>query len=297
MDLHRRDAYVVAMAPAVVFLGVYAYERGRYYFLKVAPEFIDLSMNRLLAGGAVIGALAVTLVGLTLWMWKYSASGGRYQRLFAAFLALSVFVTLPMALWLQELPPLPASTRFGTLFEDSLAILSGMVASYTVSAGIDSVRRKLERAKRRLRKVKDAAHRSDDTHGHDVSVQAARAEDESVVNDDSTIRSENPEADRSLGAFVASVVSWKSIGAIALLTWTALVFAGLGYRMERSYGTRVCVADRFVADVHGDSLLLKSFNPKTGEILSPIKVVEMNGVDLDNCSPRLIGARGLVLWE
>lgn len=68
LDLHRRDAYIVAVAPAVVFLGVYAYENGRYYFLKVAPEFIDLSLNRLLAGGAVIGALAVTLVGFTLWM-------------------------------------------------------------------------------------------------------------------------------------------------------------------------------------------------------------------------------------
>ncbi|WP_159094806.1 hypothetical protein [Stenotrophomonas sp. ESTM1D_MKCIP4_1] len=278
MDLYRRDAYVLAIGPAVVFLGVYAYERGRYYFLKVAPEFIDLSVNRLLAGGAVIGALAVTLVGLTLWMWKYSATGGRYQRLFAAFLALSVFATLPMALWLQEVPPLPASTKSGTFFGDFLSVLSGVVASYAASASIDTVRRKIERSKIKVEPEQDTG-----------------------VIENPNVELRIPEAHRSsaesVGALLASLVPWKSMGVVALLIWTAIVFAGLGYRVERSYEGRICVADRFVADVHGDSLLLKSFNPKTGEILSPIKVVEINGVDVDNCSPRLIGARGLVLWD
>lgn len=293
MDLHRRDAYIVAVAPAVVFLGVYAYENGRYYFLKVAPEFIDLSLNRLLAGGAVIGALAVTLVGFTLWMWRYSANGRLDKRLLAAFLALSVFVALPVLLWLQEVPSFLIKSGPPTLLKDVIAMLVGFVSFAVASAVVDVVRRSVERTNIAARIAAINANRSADIGAKGAIGRAAKDEADTEVQGVPQIQAGKQLSKRAPVAFLSP---WKFLAAIGLLFWTAVVFAGLGYRVERSYNSRLCLADRFVADVRGDSLLLKSFNPKTGEILSPIEVVETNGIDLDKCSPRLVGASGLVLW-
>ncbi|OUL16488.1 hypothetical protein B0X78_04410 [bacterium AM6] len=311
MDLHRRDAYIVAVAPAVVFLGVYAYERGRYYFLRVAPDFIDLSLNRLLAGGAAVGALSATLVGLTIWMWKYSASRGVKEKIFAALLATAVFLALPIGLWLQKLP------QFSVAFGSPEAIQMDLFASLTSLAGttvatyvVYSIRRVAERARADLERFDRinaeamerfraaVARQGGEAYADEPSDGAANDGDHSLLGDvQGTAKPEVQSVPlRTKFERLASRLPWKSIGGVALLLWMATIFAGLGYRVERSYTSRLCLADRFVADVHGGSLILKSFDAKTGEILSPIKVVELKDLDLDSCSPRLVGASGLVLW-
>lgn len=278
----------------MVFLGVYAYERGRYYFLRIAPDFIDLSLNRLLAGGAMVGALSVTLVGLTLWMWKHSANGGVYEKLLAAFLATTVFLALPIGLWLQTLPQLPRVTGPDTAFHRLLSMLVGIAVGIMVSVAVDQLRSLVDRLMAMVARARVVDLRS--------ILDPAKVKNKSAAGIYSCagIKVVSVIVFRLWLASLASIVSvvpWKTVGGIALLVWTAGVFAGLGYRVERSYTTRLCLADRFVADVHGDNLLLKSFDPKTGQILSPLRIVETKGVDLDSCSPRLVGATGLVLWE
>lgn len=104
MEFLRKDAYVVAVAPAVVFLGVYAYELGRYYFLGIPASFIDVSVNRLLASGAIVGALAAVLIGLATWAWKLNVPLGGVWRVPAATAIATIYLTLPFALWLSRAP-------------------------------------------------------------------------------------------------------------------------------------------------------------------------------------------------
>ncbi|WP_312737339.1 hypothetical protein [Stenotrophomonas sp.] len=294
MDRHRRDgydAYIVALAPAVVFLGVYAYERGRYYFLRVAPDFIDLSLNRLLAGGVVVGALSIALVGLTLWIWQYSASKGRSEKVFAAMLATIVFLALPIGLWLQALPKFSATSETVAAYGQALATLVAMFVSVTT---VYQGRRAARHIKVHVRTYERAMRSAYDARADGVAASEIEGGKQKLGIGEA-LASTVP----SVGNFESflSRFPWKVVGGIALLLWTAAVFAGLGYRVERSYVHRLCRADSFVADVHGDSLILKGFDPTTGQILSPVKVVDLKGMDLDTCSPRLIGETGLVLWD
>lgn len=294
MDLHRRDAYVLAVAPAMMFLGVYAYERGRYYFLRIAPDFIDLSVNRLLAGGAVIGALALTLVGLTLWVWRHSATKGWDAKYLAALLAMSVFLALPIGLWLQEIPQFPAGKLEGTNLQRFLSMLAGGIAGVVTSFLINVVRRKVERQRAAAKEIEEAIRQYAEANALDLGRRGLNASEyQEALAHESNARLRVP----SWGSRLALLVPWRPLGSVALVVWIAIVFAGLGYRVERSSVSRLCVSDHFVADVHGDNLILKKYDPKSGDILSPIKVVEIHGVDLDSCRPRLVGAKGFVLWD
>lgn len=304
MDLARRDAYVLAAAPALVFLGVYAYERGRYYYLRVAPDFIDISVNRLLAGGAMVGVLSIMLVGLTLWMWNYSSSRGKNAKWIAASLAAMVFLALPTALWLERLPRISVDSgplaSYAPLISDIASVLAAVAATFVVHEARQVVERlriaKIARKKaapRRQAKSGNVKHTGVATSDGTRNGEVARSRDDDIAS------SSGGDDAASSGKLerLTLLAPWTLVQGIALFIWTASVFAGLGYRVERSSTTRLCVAEYFVADVHGDNLLLKSFDRKTGEILSPIKVKEAKDTELDRCSPLLIGARGLNLWD
>jgi hypothetical protein len=304
VDLARRDAYVLAAAPAMLFLGVYAYERGRYYYLRVAPDFIDISVNRLLAGGAMVGVLSIMLVGLTLWMWNYSSSRGKNAKWIAASLAAMVFLALPTALWVERLPRVSVGSgplaSYAPLISDIASVLAAIVGTFVVHEA-RRVADRLRIAKaarkqadpRRQAKSDNAKHTGGATSGGTRNGEVAKSRDDDVASssgDDDVASSGKLER-------LTPLVPWTLLQGIALFIWTASVFAGLGYRVERSSTTRLCAADYFVADVHGDNLLLKSFDHKTGEILSPVKVMEAKDTELDWCSPQLIGAKGLTLWD
>lgn len=104
LEILKKDAYVIALAPAVVFSGVYAYEFGRYHHLRIPASFIDLSINRLLAGGAMIGLLMVSLLGLSAWAWLTAARNGASAKLGAGLLITSVFLTVPVVCWTTTVP-------------------------------------------------------------------------------------------------------------------------------------------------------------------------------------------------
>jgi hypothetical protein len=78
-----------------------------------------------------------------------------------------------------------------------------------------------------------------------------------------------------------------------LLVWTLAVFAGLGFTVERHSSSRQCTGDSFVADVRGDTLVLKKIAGPSGEVSSSTRFVAVEGAELFACSPALEGSPGL----
>lgn len=239
MEFLRKDAYVVAVAPAVVFLGVYAHELGRYYYLRIPASFIDLSINRVLAGGVLIGALAAILIGLAVWAWRLGGRAGELGSFLAAIVVATIYFTLPLALWMSRAPQ-------GGEWSELLAIVTG----------IGSVGIKL------AQKVT----------WHWVT------------------RSDSGEALHS-GLFKSAPSKGLLVG--LLLLWTLVVFAGLGFAVERHKTSRQCVADSFIADVRGDVLILKKIVGPKHEVSSSTRFVPVEGADLVDCAMEMVGAPGL----
>ncbi|WP_372484174.1 hypothetical protein AB9H29_14525 [Stenotrophomonas sepilia] len=247
MEFLRKDTYVVAAAPAVVFLGVYAYELGRYYFLRVPASFIDVSVNRLLASGAIVGALAAVLMGLATWAWKlYFPIGGVWRAIAATAIAM-IYFTLPFALWLSRAPI--NGDGYWTLLS-----VTGAGAS-VVSAVQALILR----------------------HHSEALVQSMRD-----GKDPSTYNWSGLPPILTSGVVVA-----------LMLVWTLAAFAGLGYFVERRTTERQCVGSAFVADVRGDTLVLKDFVRSDGEILRTTRFLGVEGATLSACSLQLVGAPGL----
>lgn len=250
MEFLRKDAYVVAVAPAVVFLGVYAYELGRYYYLRIPASFIDVSVNRLLAGGALIGTLTAILIGLAAWAWKIAGKVDFFGKFLAAVFVSMIYFTLPFALWMSRAPQ-------GAEWQELLSIVTsvGTGAIAIIQAALTWYWRREERAKL----------------GEPPATPASPA----------------PHS----GLFKSVLVKGLLVG--LLLVWTLAVFAGLGFTVERHSPSRQCTGDSFVADVRGDTLVLKKIAGPSGEVSSSTRFVAVEGAELFACSPALEGSPGL----
>ncbi|MCI1123281.1 hypothetical protein [Stenotrophomonas maltophilia] len=250
MEFLRKDAYVVAVAPAVVFLGVYAYELGRYYYLRIPASFIDVSVNRLLAGGALIGTLTAILIGLAAWAWKLADKVGFLGKFFAAVFVSMIYFTLPFALWMSRAPQgaewkelLSMVTSAGTV---AIAIIQWTLTWYW--------------------------HREERLNSGEPPAAPASGAPHS-------------------GLFQSVLVKGVLVG--LLLVWTLAVFAGLGFTVERHSSSRQCTEDSFVADVRGDTLVLKKIGRPSGEVSSSTRFVAVEGAELFACSPAVDGSPGL----
>lgn len=99
MQLLKREAVLVALAPALGMLGVYAYESGRYRFLKVPSMLIDLPINRLLMGGVAIAVLVTLLLMIVGVLLKWMVGRSWFARFLTLFVVFYIFLGLPALLY------------------------------------------------------------------------------------------------------------------------------------------------------------------------------------------------------
>lgn len=99
MQLLKREAVLLALAPALGVLGVYAYESGRYRFLKVPTMLIDLPINRLLMGGVAIAVLVTLLLMVVGVLLKWMVGRSWFARLLSLFVVFYIFIGLPGLLY------------------------------------------------------------------------------------------------------------------------------------------------------------------------------------------------------
>jgi hypothetical protein len=99
MQLLKREAVLLALAPALGMLGVYAYESGRYRFLKVPSMLIDLPINRLLMGGVAIAVLVTLLLMVIGVLLKWMVGRSWFARFLTMFVVFYIFLGLPALLY------------------------------------------------------------------------------------------------------------------------------------------------------------------------------------------------------
>ena len=95
LSIWKKETYVAAIAPGIGLLGVYAYESGRYRFLMVPSELIDLPVNRLLMGGGGLAVLFTALLALVAFMSRWMTSKTRFGRSLPIYLSAFIVFGLP----------------------------------------------------------------------------------------------------------------------------------------------------------------------------------------------------------
>ncbi len=115
MQFLKKEAVLLALAPALGMLGVYAYESGRYRFLKVPSMLIDLPVNRLLMGGVAIAVLVTMLLLLIDLLVEWIVGRSRFESFIVMFVVFYIFAGLPSLLY--------SSTRQGALCSLIIPIL------------------------------------------------------------------------------------------------------------------------------------------------------------------------------
>ncbi|MFK3845350.1 hypothetical protein [Stenotrophomonas sp. NPDC078853] len=98
MSIWKKDSYIVAAAPAFVFLSVYFYEWGRYNFYKVPSIFISLPTTRVLMAGMAIAFFFAMLFGFVRGILRRMRSAGVVLSIFSSFLVSYLLFGLPFAL-------------------------------------------------------------------------------------------------------------------------------------------------------------------------------------------------------
>ncbi|WP_133119584.1 hypothetical protein [Stenotrophomonas sp. LMG 10879] len=98
MKILKKDAYVVAAAPAFVFLSVYFYEWGRFSFYKVPPLFISLPTTRLLMAGVAIAFFFVVLFSFLRGVIRRMRGSGKVASVLSGYLAAYLIFGFPLAL-------------------------------------------------------------------------------------------------------------------------------------------------------------------------------------------------------
>jgi hypothetical protein len=263
LEILKKEAYVVALAPVVMFLGVFAYELGRYRYLKIPAPFIDLSINRLLAGGVVTGILAGALVSVTVWAWRISKGPNKLPSFGAALIVTVILFALPLLFWSTELPwqdlPKWPEREAAPAWIQAVATVLIAVATQVVS----------QASAKRERALLDILSKVRVLNALDAKDMKAEIE--------KTPRS-------------ASM--WLRGGVVAsMLVWTAVIFAGLGFTAERYTKQRMCLNGDLVGDVHGDHIILKAFDRHSGVIAEEVKFVGLENAQLTPCAPILKGEK------
>ncbi|WP_146096850.1 hypothetical protein [Xanthomonas arboricola] len=104
MESLKKDTILIAVATPLTFLGVYAYESGRYRYLKVPSDLIDLPVNRLLMGGAAIAFLFTMLIAAMAWIRQKLIGQSRFSAFFSYFSVAFLLFGLPSLFYSTTLP-------------------------------------------------------------------------------------------------------------------------------------------------------------------------------------------------
>lgn len=116
-----KEAYALALAPAVGLFCVDRYEAGRFYYLQIPSELVDLPLPRLIAGGT-----ALTLLALLFFVFVNSARNNLtaksgFKRFFGAFFLFFPLFGLPLLFM--------AGTSSAVLWSLALPVVAAGVAS------------------------------------------------------------------------------------------------------------------------------------------------------------------------
>lgn len=103
MQFLKREAVLLALLPALGMVGVYAYESGRYRYLKVPSMLIDLPLNRLLMGGVAIAVLMTCILMMIGLLLKRMAGRSKFSRFLTLYVVFFILLGLPPLLYASTL--------------------------------------------------------------------------------------------------------------------------------------------------------------------------------------------------
>lgn len=94
----HREAYVLALVPALGLACVHVYEMGRFSFLGIPFQLIDLPVTRLIAGGTAITIFVAMTIGFIQWSQRRLWGKSGFRRFLSVFATCFVLVGLPQLL-------------------------------------------------------------------------------------------------------------------------------------------------------------------------------------------------------
>lgn len=113
-----KEGYVLALAPAVGLFCVNRYEAGRFAYLGIPTELIDLPVSRLIAGGTAIVVFgAILFACLRSARTLFLAESG-WKRFMGSFVLFFMLVALPILMVSTTLNPV----AWGLMLTTSLAL-------------------------------------------------------------------------------------------------------------------------------------------------------------------------------
>lgn len=115
------EGYALALLPAFAFFCVQRYEAGRFGYLGVPTEFIDLTILRLIGGGTALLVFAVVLYAALRWGREFLAAKTGWRR-FVGYLLISL-VLFGIPQYMQ------ASTRNALIWATILTLCFALSAS------------------------------------------------------------------------------------------------------------------------------------------------------------------------
>jgi hypothetical protein len=257
LEILKKDAYVVAVVPALVFFGVYAYEVGRFQFLKLPFAFISLPVNRLLVGGILVGLMTALILALTVWTWRSWISLSRMRGIAVGAASALILFSLPLTLWSVNEP----SVRPLLV---AIAIVGGGAGAFIYQHLMGVFQQEsFEWLLRRFPDVPDGSR----------AVRFANAL-QRFLHDE--------------------IIPGQFLLIPMLFAWSAISFAGLGFAVERHSTDRLCVGDQMVAALSGEHLLLKDVDPHFSVISDETRIAPLGDQDFRPCKFKSVsGGNGL----
>jgi len=81
-----KEGYILALAPAIGLFCINRYEAGRFSYLDIPSELIDLPVTRLISGGTAIAVLAVVLAYFLRWSGAFLRVKSGWREFVGTFL-------------------------------------------------------------------------------------------------------------------------------------------------------------------------------------------------------------------
>lgn len=100
--IERLEKSAPVLAPVIGFSSIYFYEAGRLFFLRIPLDLIDLSVTRLIAGGAVLTLISTALFLALSQASDFLSSKAKWIRILGLTLLLGVMIFMPATVLLNR---------------------------------------------------------------------------------------------------------------------------------------------------------------------------------------------------
>lgn len=93
-----KEGYILALAPAIGLFCINRYEAGRFSYLDIPSELIDLPVTRLISGGTAIAVLAVVVAYFLRWAGVFLRAKSGWREFVGTFLLFFALLGIPQLL-------------------------------------------------------------------------------------------------------------------------------------------------------------------------------------------------------